>query len=239
MYVHLKSTIKDKKLLQAVKPAMHAVDNVICNVFGHEPEFVIAGTGRCGTVFIADAIDKMDVPCRHEYFYGPDGFHKRIGVKGDVSWLAVPYLDGYKGRVIHVVRDPVKVINALVSARAFDTARLDNKYVGFVAKHFDLSGDQTLDAMRYYIEWNRRIEKHGTMRFRLEDIKNDFPKVMGAIGKPCPDNYREILEGMPRLNSRSKQMVDVSDYPKGDVLEQLRSIAEEYGYDLTKENNNA
>ena len=138
-----------------------------------------------------------------------------------------------------MVRDPVKVINALVSAKAFDTSRLDNPYVGFVAKHFELTGDQTLDAMRYYIEWNKRIQKNASLRFRLEDIKDDFPKVMNTIGKPCPDNYREILENMPRLNSRSKDMVNASDYPKGNVLEELKTLAAEYGYVLTGDNANA
>lgn len=233
-YKEGKDKIKNLSFIEPIKKELMKVDGRISEKLGKDPEFVITGTGRCGTVFLANLIDKLGIPCRHEYFYEPEGYSKRIGVRGDVSWMAVPFLKDYKGPVVHLVRHPVKVINALVSAKAFDKDRLDNRYVAFMNEHFPLSGDQIKDAMRFYVEWNREIEKHAAIRVRLEDISDDLPKLLKAVGIKCPKGYQEVLQLMPPMNSRSEQVVTLKDLPEGWMMTRLNKISREYGYDLQK-----
>ena len=232
LYARTKETIKSLPFIDKIRTPLLKADDVICNIIGHEPEFIIAGTGRCGTVYIAWLLSQLGIPTKHEYFYGPQGFHKRVGYKGESSWLAVPFLDDFDGKVIHQIRHPVKTINSFVSVRALDTSRMNNQYVRFINKHFDLTGNQLEDSMRYYLEWNQKIEKHEGIRVRLEEINESIPKIMDYLGYPCPENYKEIVKSSKKMNSRSNPQVTYKDLPKGKLLDQLTEMAERYGYNI-------
>ena len=104
-------------------------------------KFIITGTGRCGTVFLAKYLTSAGIPCSHEGIFTPEGINeaREIIRKGEVdtsyvsthekggrlpkwlndrpvadsSYLAAPFLSEFKdAKTIHVVRNPMKVISS-------------------------------------------------------------------------------------------------------------------------------
>ena len=103
-------------------------------------KYVITGTGRCGTLFMANLFTSMGFPCTHEAIFTPKGLEwatevmegKRQRVSSRISegrilvddaddcvaessYMAAPFLERTKTetKVVHVVRNPMKVIASL------------------------------------------------------------------------------------------------------------------------------
>jgi len=104
-------------------------------------KYIVTGTGRCGTVYMARVLTSLGVPCGHESIFNQDkpeiierrvsgeynptmsecaGNHGWIHLKdlvADSSYMAVPYLNKFNLQdvpVIHVVRHPLLVISSFV-----------------------------------------------------------------------------------------------------------------------------
>lgn len=195
LYFDLKQSLKTVPYIERMYRPLLSVDTMICDLFGSAPEFVIAGTGRSGTVYISWLLDALGIPTRHEYFYGAEGYHKRIGIKGEVSWLAAPFLGEFKGKILHQTRHPIKTINSFVSVLAVDKSRMHNKYIRFIDQHFDMGDDLLDNAMRFYIEWNAQIAKHAGYHFQIEKMEQALPEIFAYLGYECPPNYKDVIVG--------------------------------------------
>ena len=104
-------------------------------------KILVTGTGRCGTVFMANLITSMGWPCGHEAVFGPlgleraeeilhgDGKPKNSQISrngtilsegmvlvGDSSYMSAPFLERVDTTVIHLVRNPVGVVGSLVGS---------------------------------------------------------------------------------------------------------------------------
>lgn len=102
-------------------------------------KFVVTGTGRCGTVFMANLLTSMGWPCGHEAVFGPHGVGRARevlsgirppenseisrngdilsegeGIVGDSSYMAAPFLKEVDALVVHLVRNPIDVVASLV-----------------------------------------------------------------------------------------------------------------------------
>jgi hypothetical protein len=106
--------------------------------------YVVTGTGRSGTVYLAHLLTKSGLPCGHESVFTPWGLEEAIArlegrsaiqvssmslescsdwltgvgeVVADSSYMSAPFLDHAvlkDARIIHVVRHPMDVINSFV-----------------------------------------------------------------------------------------------------------------------------
>jgi hypothetical protein len=104
-------------------------------------EYIVTGTGRCGTVFLARFLTSIGIPCGHEFVFGPftddvptklkrensklssvskkncsDWVDEKI-IVADSSFLSAPYLDHpalKRCKIIHLVRDPILVISSFI-----------------------------------------------------------------------------------------------------------------------------
>jgi hypothetical protein len=150
------------------------------------PRFVVTGCARSATLFMAEALSRLDHPCGHEVLFTPETttVPAFADAQGDVSWLAAPFLaDLPAGTVVlHQVRDPLATIRSMVGVRMFQTKphpfmqvryRLqyyrirvarpitNARFVRFAARHcpgvFDLP-DQVSRGASYWVRWNRMIE---------------------------------------------------------------------------------
>lgn len=89
--------------------------------------FVITGSGRCRTKWVASALTGAGVPCGHEAVFGPDG---RMSwpdeVWGDSSWMAATQLDEIGEPIALLVRHPIAVVQSWVDIGFFshDTENL-------------------------------------------------------------------------------------------------------------------
>src|SRR4051812_29049625 len=97
--------------------------------------FVIVGTGRCGTVYFAQLLNAIGIPCSHERVFTNKGLAHAKSVMGqggdnsevakysglkptkniiaESSYMATPYLDHFilkDATIIHAVRNPLDVI---------------------------------------------------------------------------------------------------------------------------------
>jgi hypothetical protein len=107
-------------------------------------QVIVTGTGRSGTVYFANLLTRVGIPCGHESLFTPWGLDEAIArlegrhgvdvsaisrescgewcpnpqeVVADSSYMAAPWLDQdllKEVPVIHVVRHPLKVINSFV-----------------------------------------------------------------------------------------------------------------------------
>ncbi len=107
-------------------------------------QYIVTGTGRSGTVYLANLLTKCGLPCGHESIFTPWGLDEALArldgraaiqvsaisvascgdwfgdaskIVADSSYMAAPFLDHpvlRDTRIIHVVRHPMDVINSFV-----------------------------------------------------------------------------------------------------------------------------
>lgn len=185
-------------------------------------KYIVTGTGRCGTLFMANLLTSMGFPCSHEAIFTPKGFYWAKEVidglrplenseisKGDnlsegatkivaeSSYMAAPFLKKIDKEVIHVVRNPFKVIASLTGnffklftkeyPVSFESDPLHFQYEDFIYKNMpEIANEETqLDrGCLYYIRWNEMIENSGktTIFHRIEDGNEKIKKFFGFKG---------------------------------------------------------
>jgi len=154
-------------------------------------KYLVVATPRSGTAYTARVLSRLGLDCGHERHLGlaPQlpAFLEAAGTLGESSWLAVPFVDQMPAdvRVLHQVRNPLKVIRSMLELQFFDLdAAGQPRRVGprrafteFALRHCPqvLAYKTELERSAwFYYHWNRRIEAHGAqreiLRVRLEDL---------------------------------------------------------------------
>ena len=99
-------------------------------------QYIVVGTGRCGTLYTANLLTSLGIPCGHEAIFTPKGpdYEVLAGNKepissdvskaenlsndkmlmADASYMAAPFLGLFDAQVIHIVRNPKDVIRSFV-----------------------------------------------------------------------------------------------------------------------------
>lgn len=224
---------------------------------------MITGTGRSGTLYVAEALSRLGARVGHEVWFGPrPGIidrnwmnrpflveaRKRLGVEwrrrwahldGDVSWMAVPRLDRFKGIVLLQTRDPLKVVSSLVARAQFSRATTtDNPWFRFIHYNFEVTGDDLRDSMRWYVQWNMLAERHASLVYRLEDVDDDLLlEIADRVGiSTRPEHVRRVLQELPITRNPTEQYgykrltLEWDDLPVGPEKSALRAAAHRYGY---------
>jgi hypothetical protein len=203
--------------------------------------FVVVGTGRCGTAYMAQLLTRMGIPCGHEWAYSA---HPRkyadVEIAGDSSAQAVPFLSEFRGKVLHQVRDPLRVIGSFLGFGLFRDPKAHGVDGEFMLRHFEFTGNELDDAMRYYVEWNRRCEGVDPSRYLLYQLEQVNVDLMMQIARFLGEDVsgptiEQAIAAVPRnfntrFNSRS---VLWSDLPEGPAKQSLRAMALRYGYQGT------
>ena len=125
-------------------------------------KYLVVGTGRCGTAFMARLLSESGTLCTHEAFYTPKGasfaaeglegkrkircsaisltqgawVHENNKIQAESSYMAAPFLQDKKlssTKIIHVVRNPLKVISSFVKdLKYFRSDKPTNEYEKFI-----------------------------------------------------------------------------------------------------------
>jgi hypothetical protein len=191
------------------------------------------GCGRSGTQYIAALLTELGVYCGHEAIYTPRGVKRRFRMRGDSSFLAVPYLAEFGGTVLHQTREPLAVIASFVGRRFFSADPERDVFLRFARRHVELSGDDLRDAMRWYSEWNERCEQYATMRYRVEDIDARLEEIVATIGVDVTGQQQlDALATVRRDINRRAGAVPLTwaDLPAGPDRDRLDAVARRYGY---------
>jgi hypothetical protein len=199
--------------------------------------FLVAGTLRCGLAYTAQVLNRMGIACGHGWVYTPDGVRRypEIAILGDASPLAAPFAKDFNGLVIHQVRHPLGVIGSLAGSARTRNLLIHGPDGEFLARHFVARGDVLDDAMRYYVEWNARCERHDAyLRYRIEDLDaRRLLRIADMIGQVVDDAaVARALEVVPAdfETQDSAATPSWSDLPEGPSRDALMRQADRYGY---------
>jgi len=104
-------------------------------------KYIVTGTGRCGTLYMANLLTTFGFPCTHEGIFTIEGAHRALEIVGgrlpavssktskkqnlsdyemeivaESSYMAAPYMLNLfdSAKVIHVVRNPFAVIKSFI-----------------------------------------------------------------------------------------------------------------------------
>jgi hypothetical protein len=161
-------------------------------------DFVVTGTGRSGTMWAAKALKAAGLPCMHETWcsswtdtYGDNGDWRYAPFGGgESSWQAAPFVGEMQAagvRVVHLVRDPIKVASSLVGNKML--LPVDGEplpWHRFIEAHI---GDHIFRlhphdrALRFWTEWNKQIAEPDLRWLQpvLDSNVVDLGRLLGQI----------------------------------------------------------
>lgn len=223
-------------------------------------DYIVTGTGRCGTLFAANFLTSAGIPCTHEAIFTKKGIEHvsdvlngivlpisskvsrgdnlsdyEMDILADASYMSAPFLHEFQSAVIHMIRNPIKVVSSFMGLGYFSrpqpTSFLhepdQDKYEAFIYSHLpELTGDMPqLDrACLYWTAWNEMIESSGRVAFKqkIEDSKEGLSSFIGRKG--TYSNERCNFLNKRRLNWSVSQISSPS------IRKRFKNIAKKYGY---------
>ena len=228
-----------------------------------ELKYVVTGTGRCGTLFMANLLTSMGLPCTHEAVFTTEGWDYAWEVMNDFkpainsrisrgdnlsdyeidtvaesSYMAAPFLGRLNAGVIHVVRNPFKVVGSLVghgfrqfsqnSPTDFEDDPYHFAYEKFIYENLPELSDECSQVDRaclFYVRWNEMIEKSGKVELfhRIEDGTEPIKRHFRFEGE-CYENKT--------CNSAAEKSRrwSFSEIKNQDLRVRFLEITERYGY---------
>lgn len=198
----------------------------LARIGAKKPAFVIIGTGRCGTNFVADYLTAAGHPCGHERFYRPSGplyraTQTQVTPEGDSSWLAVPYLPETGITAVHQTRAPLPVIKSFLKLGFFHTEHYarHKRFVDFARAHFAFSDDPLRSSMRWWLEWNEKCTAITGHHFRLEDFHDRTDQLSDWLGLDAPLPKLDV----PADTNTKRSVVAISE---DEIESRIRSFPE-------------
>lgn len=163
---------------------------------------IVTGTGRCGTMFMANLLTTLGWPCGHEAIFGPEGLDRarevmsgayepenspisRMGdilsdgmrLVGDSSYMSAPFLREFDATVVHLVRNPMPVVASLI---------------GGVFRNFTGPEPTDFEDIPDHIKYESFIYRH------LPELGQEMPQ----LDRACLFYLRwnEMIEGSGRVD---------------------------------------
>jgi len=132
-------------------------------------ELIITGTGRCGTGYMSQVIERAGLHCTHEQVFTPDGVDEPH-VWAEASWMAVPYLPHYADTpVVLVHRHPLAVFSSFLGMHFFDRPSPHLEFLH--RKNPALRDLNPIDAaIDHYLFWNRHALNYADVVVDIEDV---------------------------------------------------------------------
>lgn len=132
-------------------------------------QFVVTGTGRCGTRFMAETLQANGIQVGHEMWM-PDGTSDfRYGAAAGrkyPEWVT-------QAKALHIVRHPLRCCESLQAFGGWT----------FAERHtpIDLHNPLELVAMQYWVRWNELCAAYAELTVPIEEI--DQPATHRFFGR--------------------------------------------------------
>lgn len=171
-------------------------------------KFLVVGTGKCGTVYMANLLSAWDIPCGHESIFTNQGLEEAkerlkdpnkikfsectialpkwvnlTEIIADSSYMSAPFLDNEilkDTKIIHLIRNPIKVINSFIAGDYFDKVwpEITVPFQNFIKQYIPDLYENDLDKINrcalFYLRWSELIEKQiQNKEFIVHKIEND------------------------------------------------------------------
>lgn len=195
--------------------------------------FLITGTARSGTLYMATALKAAGINAGHEQVFTPGSVDPVTSPKwkaGEVSWLAAPFTPIDEMPVLHQVRHPLKVIGSLLRHGLVQPG--EGSYTLYAYRH--LPGLKALSsaierAAYYWLHWNDLVTG-AELTYRVEALDEALlDRICDLVGVEG-DTARAL--SIPRdLNSIASPVpVDWADVPQP-LRSQVQEAGIRYGYE--------
>lgn len=225
-------------------------------------KFLVTGIGRSGTVFMARLLTSAGIMCGHESIFSHEGLEEAVRKLqhqariytshvslactekwyvsyhqiAESSYLSAPFLQEdilSNVKIIHLIRNPLKVISSHCFDVNFFVDNLHAPYHEFVYKHLpELKKiDNHIEkCTAYYIWWNELIENNlkDKKHLKLKVENANSPELFSFLNVSPPakpfDNFK-----INCWNVRDKDLT-LDDIPSGEIKTQLIKLIEKYEY---------
>lgn len=217
-------------------------------------KFLIVGTGRSGTGYMAEVLTESGLETGHEKVYNPQSLrYVESGIHdfpywpkngfGDSSWMAVPYLGRFLeagGKAVHITRHPYDVLASLVGIGFLSMIGLHAPYETFANYHMShITGDFKTTRNRGEIilrnaefidQWLAKIGRFDLPTYKIEEmdeisLKKIFTDV-GYLGSWSVIDALKAQNNIPtNVNARPRAIVRPLERPA--IIDELAS---EWGY---------
>lgn len=233
-------------------------------------QYLIVGTGRCGTVYMSRLLTSLNIMCGHESVFNYRGLSYAKSVlsgiqpcelswvsqndlrtkKKDNSWFnskiivadsslySAPFLNDksiQKTKIIHLVRNPIKVVSSFVlNSNIFNNSLLnESKYKKFIFDQIpELIGikNPIERALFYFNVWNKKIIKsnRSLLLHQVESGLNDklcaFLKIERTNGY-----FNDVTINTWKKNDKN---LTLSELPDGSLKQEFLDLCEIFGYHM-------
>lgn len=183
----------------------------------HEPGTLITGSGRSGTGWIAKVLTTAGLTTGHERWWTIG--EQEHGLDADASWLGC-FDRGYTGRVLAQVRNPATCIPSIYANEHA------HPWLLLRAQNVELSGDWPTDACRIWLDYTRHATERAESWWRLEDVTAEtlaatFGLDLAAVNAAMSETSRDV----------NHRPAAAFTWPQGGVMNEVRKLAAELGYD--------
>lgn len=195
-------------------------------------KFVIVGTGRSGSGYIARVLSQAGIRCGHERVFNPFNEKLKTDLVGDSSWCAMAprFRDELPEWVFLQTRHPLKVVSSFAKKWDRTDAYWDMKASTIKRP---LTGDDLVDGMACYVDVVTEALELADMTWRLEDVNADLIYNLALlIGEYAPFADQAIA-AVPKNINQHVDGADLTweDLPASDLKQELRDLAERLGYE--------
>jgi hypothetical protein len=198
-------------------------------------DFVVTGTGRCGTAHCWRVLTHMGVPAAHEQFFelGRRSFDAadcrayEEYPTNDVALMAAPFLRELSRPSLHIVRDPVATVNSFLHLQLPMTS--SHAITDFINYWVALEGDSNEELwVDYWEKWNRMCADAATFTVRVEDLAAGT--VSDAFLQPIigTSGFVSTWQSLGVTPNRHHQVSSTIVPPH--LIDRLRRAGEAYGY---------
>lgn len=162
-------------------------------------KLIVTGTGRCGTRYVSQVIQKAGLYCGHEERFSHHGEVTGSTLERDSSWMAAPYMHEHReAHRVLIWREPEQVIASFMGIGFFTQPSL---YRSFHGRFIQPMGDAFQQACTHYVMWNHMAMQHADLIMKVTDLK--WNKLLGsAYDEQCVHN---ALAAVPNdVNARKR-----------------------------------
>lgn len=213
-------------------------------------DYIVTGTGRCGTGYMSKVLTSAGIDCSHEGIFKTDSYDDAVSrirssdIRAESSWLAAPFLNSpalNDAFVVNLIRHPRDVIESMVRIGLFDNFSIPGgkPYRAFINEYFpDLFSNYGSPAERataFLLSWTNvidvklRVHRGESITVRVEDGPDSLLSALGLdyTNKPiyAYSAYNAGVHPLFELNTEALSPI---------LLASLVEYCEKHDYSLEK-----